>query len=57
MRLFGWFLAPRRDEIEREREETRQIRGRLATKVVELENQRFHLDDMVRRSLKLMEPK
>lgn len=50
-------FRPNRSELEREREETRGTKGQLAAKVVELENSRYRLDEMVRRSLELLEHK
>lgn len=46
-----------RKEIEKVREEARRKRGELTTKVVQLDEQRHMLDEMVRRSLALMEHK
>ena len=46
-----------RKEIHSAKEDVRKTRGELATKLVELERNRHLLDDMVRRSLELMESK
>lgn len=56
MKLFSWLHKPKH-AIEAAREEKRLNRGQLASKVVQLDEQRHVLDEMVRRSLELMEHK
>jgi len=56
MDLLWWMHKPAR-EIATAREEKRVNRGELATRVVQLDQQRHLLDEMVKRSLDLMEPK
>lgn len=58
MGLLHWLRGTEdRRKVTEEREETRKSRGQLAAKLVELDNARFHLDEMVKRSLILMEGK
>jgi len=54
--LLWWLHRPAR-EVESAREDKRLNRVELATRVVQLDQQRHVLDEMVKRSLDLMEPK
>ncbi len=54
---FPWFRKSEEDSIETVREDVRQKRGVLATKLTELDQHRHLLDEMVLRSLELMETK
>lgn len=54
---FPWFRKSEEDSIETVREDVRKKRGVLATKLTELDQNRHLLDEMVLRSLELMEPK
>lgn len=58
MAILDWLRGLKdKAAVAQAREDNRKTRGSLATKLVELDNARFHLDAMVRRSLELMEPK
>lgn len=54
---FPWFRRTDDDAIKKAREEVRLSRGVLATKLTELDQHRHLLDEMVMRSLNLMETK
>lgn len=56
MKLFSWLYRPK-SEISVARELARESRGKLATKVAELDEHRNLLDQLVRDSLKLLESK
>ena len=56
MHIFSWLYKPSK-EITEAREAHRINRGQLATKVTQLDEHRHLLDEMVKRSLELMEPK
>jgi hypothetical protein len=56
MKLFSWFHHSGK-EISAARDESRKSRGILAQKVIELDQQRHLLDEMVAQSLKLLETK
>lgn len=56
MGLFSWLHHPGKD-VKIAREEARESRGKLATKLAELDEHRHLLDQMVKDSLKLMESK
>ncbi len=55
--FFPWQRKPVGEAIKEAREKGRINRGVLATKLTELDQQRHMLDEMVKRSLILMEPK
>lgn len=58
MALLSWLRGIKdKADVATAREENRKKRGSLAVKLIELDHARFHLDEMVRRSLELMEPK
>lgn len=56
MGLFSWLHRPGK-EIAEARKEALESRGKLAQKVVELDEHRHLLDVMVKESLKLLESK
>lgn len=56
MGILSW-MRHRRDEIKEAREQTRINRGNLSKSVVELDQHRHVLEEMVKRSLELMERK
>lgn len=56
MNLFSWLHRPGK-EIALARKEGLKNRGILAQKVIELDQQRHLLDEMVAQSLKLLETK
>lgn len=56
MKLFSWLYRPK-SEISVAREQARESRGKLATKVAELDEHRHLLDQLVRDSLNLLESK
>jgi hypothetical protein len=56
MGILSW-MKHRRDDIKEAREQTRINRGRLTQSVVELDQHRHVLEEMVKRSLELMERK
>lgn len=56
MNLFSWLHRPHK-EIDKARQEGVKNRGLLAQKVIELDQQRHLLDEMVAQSLKLLEHK
>jgi hypothetical protein len=56
MKLLSWFKPPHK-EIDKARQEGLKNRGILAQKVIELDQQRHLLDEMVAQSLKLLEHK
>lgn len=56
--MFSWpWQKVSRQDIDREREETRKERGALAHALLSLDRERHALDLMVKRSLELLEGK
>ena len=55
MNILEWLVSPHKASLATEKEATRQARGGLAVKVVELDHARNNLDEMVKRSLALLE--
>lgn len=56
MRLH-WPWSPSEEEVNRERAETNLSRGKMLENLITLERERNALDEMVRRSLDLLEMK
>lgn len=53
--MFKWpWRSDGRKAVEEEREVTRKRRGELATALVDLDRQRYALDEMVARSMELL---